>query len=299
MKKFIKNNNLGEFVKKGFFKDLVSIKVGGMVKGIIYPNDINSLIRIIKKLNKQKKKYFYLGNGTNVVPSERYYRGYIISMKKSKMSITESNNQIEVTSNYPLTPIAIKMAEKGYDSLAFLSGIPGTIGGAVFMNAGAYKHEIKDIFISAKIIDQLGRVRTISRDIASFSYRDSIFRHNNWIILSVTLDKGKKGKYAMEQIKNWKSNRMQTQPLNYPNAGSVFKNFKNNKAWELIDFAGLRGYTIGNACVSPLHANFIINKGGAKGEDIYKLIKHIQKKVYETSKIKLESEIIFFNFKKL
>ena len=298
LKGFIKKKCICEYIyKKGKFKDIVSMRVGGKIKHLIYPKDNNSLIKLIGYLNKKKKKYIVIGNGTNIVPSDRYYRGCVISLKKMKEEFIEREDEIELSANYKSSKLAIKMAEKGYDSFVFLGGIPGNIAGATVMNAGAYGSEIKDLIKRVNIIDEYGRVRTVYKNILGFGYRKSLFRFQRWTIISVVLSKGKKGAYAINQIKKKREERMNSQPLDMPNSGSVFKNTTNLKAWKMIDEVGLRGYCIGGASFSMKHSNFIINLGNATAQEIYNLVLLAQKKVYEKYKISLETEIIFFNFK--
>lgn len=296
MKRFIKKNNLGEIKKNQSFKNLTSMRVGGKIKYLIYPNNINSFIRIMKKI--RKRKFLVLGNGTNIIPSDRYYKGIVISLKKMPLSFNERDNEIEVSANYSVMKLATKMAEKGYGDYAFLSGIPGNMAGVVVMNAGAYNHQIEELFLKALIVDEYGKVRTITKSQIDFSYRYSTFREKKWTILSVTLKKGNKGTYVMNKIKEWKLYRAETQPLTMPNCGSIFKNEKTTPAWKIIEGLGLRGYTIGEATYSLKHANFIVNLGNAKAMDVYALVSLAKRKAYDKYKINLKTEIIFFNFKK-
>lgn len=290
---------LGIIEKNKRFSDLTSMQAGGRIKTLIYPLDANSAIKIIKYLRNKKKHFLVLGNGTNFVASERTYKGVVLSFKKMKESIIEFDSEIECSSNYSVSKLALKMAEKGYHQYAFLSGISGTIGGAVVMNAGCYNMQISDLFLRCSIIDSLGRIRTIYLDDLAFSYRKSTILETGSIILSVTLKKGEKGYYAMNKIREWKEKRKDTQPLNLPNSGSVFKNGNNVPSYKLIDNVGLRGYQIGGAMFSNKHCNFIVNTGKATGEDVLKLVNLAKERVMQKCKVELETEIIFFNFKKL
>lgn len=297
LKRYLRKNNY-EFYRNKSFRNITSIRVGGRIKYLIYPHNINELIKIVRYLIKHHYKYIIIGNGTNFVASDYFYRGVCLCLKKMRQNITEGKDTITVSASYSTSNLAIKMVERGYGDYAFLGCIPGVISGAVYMNAGCNNHQISELVKSVSFINQYGEIRTITKDNLKFSYRKSYFIDKNFVIIDVTLSKGRKGIYAIADLRNEKLKRSNKFPLENPNCGSIFRNPHGKYAGKLIESVGLKGARNGNASISIKHANFIINLGGATAQEIFELIKLSQRKVYDKYKIILEPEIILFNFKK-
>lgn len=280
----------------GILKENVSLKnyntykIGGKVKYLIKPYDINNLILLLDYLKTNKINYFIIGKGSNIILPDQDYNGAIILLDNlSKISIKD--NYVNVESGISLNNFILKLVNENIKGLENLCGIPGTLGGAVVQNAGCYNSTISDYLESVTYLEN-GIIKTIKKDECNFEYRNSIFKKNkNLIVLSCTfkLEKGNK-EDMLSIIKEHNLKRKNTQPLLYPNAGSVFKNPINNSAGKLIDELGLKNYHINDAYISEKHANFIINKGNAKSKDIINLIKYIKKEVKNKYDIDLELE---------
>ena len=268
-----------------------SFKVGGIADFFVIANDLKELIYILKLAKELKIKTYILGNGTNIVVKDEGFRGIIIKLNFKNLKIEDdkiiagAGVSVALLSEY-----AYRSQIKGYE---FISGIPGTVGGAVKMNAGAYGSEIKDVLISTTYLDEKYNIKEIKNNEHDFSYRKSIFENKKWIILESTfkVEKGNK-----EEIKQKRQEiatvRQEKQPLDMPNAGSIFKRGDDFLPAKLIDEAGLKGYTIGGAQISKKHAGFIVNTGNASAQNIIDLIKHIQTTIKDKFDKDLELEVI-------
>ncbi len=287
--KYIEENDLGEIQKNAKISDLCSIRCGGIAKYLYSPKDTSSLIKF---LNYNQNDYFILGNGTNVLASSKQYDGIIIHMKKMPKWYVIKNDYLYVSASYSLVEISYILAKEGYGNLEFYNSIPGTIGGAVFMNAGAFGHETKD-YLEYIVLYDCQKIVKIKKEDIIYEYRKSNLEGK--VILSAVFKIKKTDEDVFLKMKKHQEIRKRTQPLDMPSCGSVFKNPKDIYAWELIDDTGFRGYKINNAMVSIKHANFIVTDN-AKGEDVLELIMLIIYKVYKKHGIFLENEIIFFNF---
>lgn len=286
-----------------------SFKIGGRARYFFVAKNQDDLISVIKKVKKIKLPFFILGGGSNLLISDRAYRGLIIKMENKKYKI--KNNKIYAEAGLSLS-LLVKRAEKNnLTGLEWLVGIPGTIGGAIFGNAGAFGKSMKDIIKKVEIFNTKNqKVKFFKNKECKFAYRESIFKRNkNLIILSaeIQLKKGEQ-KEIKKEIKKNLTYKKKTQPLEFPSAGSIFKNFilnrkktekvKKNKiisAALMIENCGLKGKKIGKAKISEKHANFIVNLGGAKAKDVVKLINLTKEKVKNKFKIDLEEEICYFN----
>ena len=279
--------------KKPSMKDWTSFKIGGPADILVEPKDIKELVELIKFLRKERIIFYILGNGTNILVSDKGIRGCVVHIGKNLKKITIKNgNKLEVEAGATLAEIAqfaLNNSLKGFEEL---SGIPGTIGGAVTMNAGAYDREIKDVFSSANAINEAGRVVKLSKEAMNFSYRKSAVLDGNFIITQVTinLQEGNK-KDIQEKMDKVRELRINRQPLDLPSAGSVFKRPENGFASKLIEDSYLKGESIGGAEVSQKHAGFIVNKGNAKASDVYKLMEKIKDDIIIYHNVKLEPEI--------
>lgn len=269
-----------------------TFRVGGKADYYVVPHtmeEVRELIIILKQLNLP---YYILGNGSNVLVSDKGYRGVIIRIYKNISNIEIDNTMIKAQAGALLSNIATTACNAGLKNFEFAAGIPGTVGGAVVMNAGAYGGEMKNVLISAIVLDDQGNLLKLSNEELKLGYRTSIIGAKKHTVLETTiqLEHGDTNniKALME---DFRQRRIDKQPLEYPSAGSTFKRPEGCFAGKLIMDAGLRGYSIGGAQVAQKHCGFIINKGNATADDIIKLIQYVQNKVQEQFDIKLETEV--------
>ena len=288
--KEIENLNIGEVLSNINLKDYTTYKLEGTGYCLVIPDDINGLIKLLKYLREKEIKYKILGNGSNLI-FESDYDGVLIKLD-SFQNLNIVGTRITVGAGYSLMKLALRVSSMGLTGLEFATGIPGTIGGAVYMNAGAYKSDMGYVVSSIKVLNPNLEVEILENKELEFHYRTSFLQKNpDYICLEATLYL-KKGnpEEIIEVINDRKQRRLETQPLEYPSAGSVFRNPEGDFAGRLIESVGYKGKSIGDAKVSEKHANFIINTGHAKGSDIKKLILEIKDKVKKEYNIDLKVE---------
>lgn len=268
-----------------------SFKVGGIADFFIIANNVKELIYVLKVAKILKIKTYILGNGTNVIVKDDGFRGIIIKLNFKELKI--ENEEIIAGAGVPLALLSEFAYRNEIENYEFASGIPGTIGGAVKMNAGAYGTEIKDILQTTTYLDENYNIKKIENKEHEFSYRNSIFFNKKWIILESTFKIKKGNKEIIKQKREELSeSRKAKQPLELPNAGSIFKRKENCIPAKLIDEANLKGYKIGGAQISEKHAGFIVNTGNATAQDIIDLIEYTKKTIKEKSNEDLETEVI-------
>jgi UDP-N-acetylmuramate dehydrogenase len=269
-----------------------SFKTGGEADIFITPKSIEALTNAIRILRQANTPYYILGNGSNVLVSDKGIRGTVIQIGRNMSEITVNENQIKVQAGALLSSVAVTAFEHGLGGMEFASGIPGSFGGAVCMNAGAYDGEMKDILSQVQVLTPELELITLSSQELELGYRHSIIPEKSYLVVSgiLTLQKGDK-RQIQEKMASLAQQRREKQPLNYPSAGSTFKRPEGYFAGKLIEDAGLKGYSIGGAQVSEKHAGFIINKGNATTQDILDLIAHCQKTVQEKFGVLLETEV--------
>lgn len=275
-----------------------TFKVGGTCKYFITPKDLEELIDLLKYLKDNNIKYMILGNGSNTIFSSKEYDGVIINLGNFN-SMEIEGTKIYVEAGYQLIKLSMDALNNSLSGLEFAAGIPGNVGGAIFMNAGAYKSDMSNLVETVTFLDENLELKTLDNKDLNFSYRKSLFQeHPEYIIISTVLNLEESIKEEIKDLMDRrKERRISSQPLEYPSAGSVFRNPSEDVfAGKLIEDLGLKGYTIGGAQISEKHANFIINIGGATGEDIRALIKLIKSKVKEKYNIDLHVEQRFINF---
>ncbi|SFK76387.1 UDP-N-acetylmuramate dehydrogenase [Lachnospiraceae bacterium KH1T2] len=269
-----------------------TFRVGGPAKYFIRPADSEELEKLIKYLNLVEREYFILGNGSNLLVGDHGYDGVMIWIGKEFSDIKVDGDVIVAGAGAMLSKVASTALEHALTGLEFASGIPGSVGGAMVMNAGAYGGEMKDIVTEVNAVTPDGEFITYSNAEMAFGYRTSICRRANIVVTSAVF-KLKKG--DPEEIKakmdDLKAQRLAKQPLQYPSAGSTFKRPEGYFAGKLIMDAGLSGYTIGGAKVSEKHCGFVINAGNASAADVHDVIFEVQEKVKERFGVKLEPEV--------
>ena len=302
---------------KVILANFTTFKIGGPAKYFVKAKNQKEIIDAIKWAEKRNLPFFILGNGSNVLFSDNVFAGLVIKLQNAKYEIR--NTKIVAEVGCPLQKLVQESVKKGLAGLEWAAGIPATLGGAIYGNAGAFGKEMKDTIEKVKTLELENcglRIKELTNKDCKFGYRDSIFkRKKNWIILEATL-KFKKGnkKELKEKVKEILKIRKEKQPLEYPSAGSIFKNvplkeipqkiqnkFKDKikngflPAAVLIETAGLKGKKIGGAKISEKHTNFIINFKNAKAKDVLPLINLIKRVVYQKFKIKLKEEIFLVN----
>ena len=270
-----------------------SFKIGGTADVFITINFINDLKKVIEILNNFDMPFLVVGNGSNLLVSDKGIRGAVIKLSGEFSNIELiDENIIECGAGVLISKMCSFACQNSLSGFEFAYGIPGTAGGAVFMNAGAYGSEIKDVMLSAKSLTFSGEIIERNATEMEFFYRKSIYQHVDEIILSAKFEL-KKGDelHIKEKMNEYLARRKEKQPLEYPNAGSIFKRPVGNFAGTLIQTCGLKGKKIGGAMVSEKHSGFIINTGNATCEDVVNLIDHIKATVFEKSNIALECEV--------
>lgn len=289
----------GEVLENVSLKKYNTYRIGGLVKYLIIPNDIKSLQSLINFLNNNSIKYMILGNGSNVIFSDKLYDGVIIKLSKLN-SITIEQNNIKAEAGVMLPKLVQTMIENNLTGLEWAAGIPGTVGGSIVGNAGAYKSEISEFLINIEVMDKQGNIQVLKKEKIEFKYRHSSLKDElkDLIILSATfgLIVGNKEE-SLKVIEERRIRRIESQPLEYPSAGSVFRNPENDYAGRIIESdVNLKGKTIGGAKVSEKHANFIINFNNASSQDVKDLIDLIHSTVLEHNGIDLIVEQEFINW---
>ena len=287
----LKKLECGEVLEKVDLSRYTTYKIKGLALALVIPNNVEGLCKLLDFIKKNNLKYKIIGNGSNLLFLNDFYDGILIKLDNFN-NLEIINNHIIVGAGYSLVKLAMQSARYGLSGLEFAAGIPGTVGGAVFMNAGAYKSDMGYIIEEVKVITPELEIRTLKNKDMDFHYRTSFLQKNpGYICIEATLILSKSDKdLIMEVINDRKSRRLETQPLEYPSAGSVFRNPEGDYAGRLIEEIGYKGKRIGGAMVSLKHANFIINVGGATGEDIEELINEIKLKIKDKYDIELICE---------
>ena len=294
----IAKKDIGKIQKDVFISKYTTYKVGGLVRAIIYPKNIDSLVLLCKLIKKYNIKHKILGNGSNVLFSDKTYEGVLIKLDEFN-KITFYGNKVVCGAGVSLMKLAREAIKRSLAGLEFAAGIPGTVGGAIYMNAGAYKSDMGYITSSVKVLTPDLKIITLTNSELDFHYRSSFLQNNkDYICLEATLKLTNGDKAALEEVvKDRKERRVKSQPLNYPSAGSVFRNPENaDPAGKLIEDLGLKGLTKGGAEVSCVHANFVINKNEASAKDIHDLIIFVHDAVKEHYGIDLKIEQEFVNW---
>lgn len=269
-----------------------SFRIGGPADILISPRSADDIVYVINTCKNEGIPYFIMGNGTNLIVRDKGIRGVVVKIYENFNSFSVKDGIIEAEAGILLSKISNIALQHGLSGLEFASGIPGTLGGAVAMNAGAYGGEMKDVVVRTEYIGLNGEMKTLQGDQHQFGYRSSVIQSENGIVLKSVMQLKRSDKQAIkDQMDDLTRKRKEKQPLNMPSAGSVFKRPEGYFAGKLVEDCGLRGYRIGGAEVSCLHCGFIVNAGDAKAEDVLKLIAYIQKEVSQQFGVNLETEV--------
>ena len=274
-------------------KNHTTFKIGGNCIALIEPREISDIIEAVKICRKNNIKFFVIGNGSNLLVPDEGYNGVIIKLKSEFSTIEVEGDYLIVNSGAKLSEVYTVAYENSLTGFEFASGIPGTIGGAIYMNAGAYGGEMKDIVESVEVLDLDNfELRELKNEELEFSYRKSIIQRRNYIVTTIKLKLQKGNKEKINAVyEDLRERRNSKQPLNFGSAGSAFKRPEGHFASKLIEDAGLKGYHINDAWVSEKHSGFVVNKGNASYKEVMELIEYVQKVVFEKFGVKLETEV--------
>lgn len=278
----------------------ITFRVGGPAEWFALVDTIEQLQQVMTACKEQDVPYYVIGNGSDLLVSDSGVRGVIIRLAgefeeiAAKENVNEGICDVCAGAGVMLAALSMRAGRKGFTGLEFANGIPGTVGGAVLMNAGAYGGEIKDTIVAADVLTKDGEVKRLSNEELKLSYRHSIMMESGDIVLRAYFKLAVRPKLQIFAVmESYRKARQEKQPLEYPSAGSTFKRPEGYFAGKLIQDAGLQGYSVGGAMVSTKHAGFVINAGGATASDIYELIQHIRKTVKEKFRVELEPEVRF------
>lgn len=273
-------------------KNHTTFRVGGPAEFFVMPRSAEEVKKVIDLCRRESFPYYIIGNGSNLLVSDQGYRGVVLQIYKEMSYIEIEENVVVAQAGALLSAIANKALENGLTGFEFAAGIPGTLGGACVMNAGAYGGEMKDVLEEVTVLTEEGEVLTIPKENLELGYRTSIIARKGYIVLEarIQLREGEKEaiKSLMEELKD---KRVSKQPLEYPSAGSTFKRPEGYFAGKLIQDAGLRGFSVGGAQVSEKHCGFVINRENATAADVAELMRQVSARVEEEFGVKLEPEV--------
>ena len=288
---FVPKENI---LEKELMSRHTTFKVGGPCFILVKIDEVSQLKELLPYLVEEKIPYFFLGNGSNLLVSDKGYEGVVITFsKKLAEDVTVEGDRIVAGGGVLLSKVAKYALDESLTGFEFAAGIPGTVGGAMVMNAGAYDGEMKQIVETVEVIDKAGNLRVLSCEEMEFGYRTSILKREPFIVTKTTfkLNKGDKN-VIKEKMDDLAARRRDKQPLEFSSAGSTFKRPEGHFAGKLIMDAGLRGYQVGGARVSDKHCGFVVNVGNATATDVHNLMEDVIKKVQEEFQVTLEPEVI-------
>lgn len=274
-----------------------TFRIGGPADLFAVPDTVEKAMEVVRICRENHYPFYVLGNGSNLLVSDKGYHGLILQLYRNFSEIVVEGEEITVQAGAMLSVIAKKALAHSLTGFEFASGIPGTIGGAAVMNAGAYGGEMKDVLTEVTVLTKENEIKTIPAEELQLSYRHSVIPEKEWIVLSakIRLKKGDETKIR-ERMEELKEQRVSKQPLEYPSAGSTFKRPEGHFAGKLVMDAGLRGYTVGGAQVAEKHCGFVVNRGGATAADVLQLMKDVSEKVKEQFGVSLDPEVKMLGF---
>lgn len=273
-------------------KNHTTFKIGGPAQYYVTPESVNQIQEVVSLCRNMNIPLHVIGNGSNILVGDDGVDGVVLALFNTFSDYEIKDNVITAQAGMSLIKLAVIALREGLTGLEFASGIPGSVGGAVYMNAGAYDGQMKDVVTSVTVLDEAGNIRILGRDELDMGYRTSAVAKHNMIVLQVIIELKTGDKEQIKDRMNQLSElRKQKQPLEYPSAGSTFKRPEGYFAGKLIADAGLKGYSIGGAAVSEKHAGFVVNMGGATAKDVVELTDYIKKRIIEQFGVTLELEI--------
>ncbi|MED4226086.1 UDP-N-acetylmuramate dehydrogenase [Neobacillus cucumis] len=285
--------NIGKVKQNEPLLNHTTIKIGGPADLFVEPSSIDNLKKVMEVIEKNGVQWRAIGRGSNLLVSDKGIEGVVIKLGQGLDHLHINETEITVGGGYSLVSLATSISKKGMTGLEFASGIPGSVGGAVYMNAGAHGSDISKILAKAHILFADGSMEWLTNEEMEFSYRTSILQKKRpGIVLEAifNLEMGDRAAIVSQMQKN-KDYRKETQPWNFPCAGSIFRNPLPNYAGKLIEDAGLKGFSIGGAKISEMHGNFIVNAGNATAKDVLSLIQHVKETIFNLYGVKMETEV--------
>lgn len=295
----LKQSMIGTVKENEPMANHTTIKIGGPAELFVEPTTVENLEKTMQIIQKHQAQWIAIGRGSNLLVSDQGISGVVIKLGAGLDKVEIDGTTLAVGGGHSLVSLATSISRKGLSGLEFASGIPGSVGGAVFMNAGAHGSDISKILEKALVLFEDGKLEWVSNEEMEFSYRTSVLQKKRpgVVVEAVfSLKEGNKESIFGEMQKN-KDYRKETQPWNFPCAGSIFRNPLPNYAGKLIEVAGLKGYQIGGAKISEMHGNFIVNTGNAKAEDVLQLIQHVKDTIYDLYEVKMETEVEIIGIK--
>lgn len=296
LERFMKECASLDFEKNVCLAEHSTMKVGGTADYMAFPKSESALCALIDYLNDEKIKYIVVGNGSNLIFADEGFRGVVVVTTHLK-KIRKMRNCLYAECGVSLTALAVYAQKHGLSGLEFAYGIPGTVGGAVYMNAGAYGGEVKDVLQKSAYFDpEISKRCELYKAGHKFAYRDSVYETNNHVILSAVFELSAKDPGAIkEEMDGYMAARKAKQPLDYPSAGSTFKRCEGHYTAQMIDECGLKGFSVGGAQVSEKHAGFVINKENATAKDIKELTSIIKQRIKERFDVDISEEIKYID----
>ncbi|MFD1018083.1 UDP-N-acetylmuramate dehydrogenase [Thalassobacillus hwangdonensis] len=293
IKQQLEEQQIGKVKLNEPLKKHTTIKIGGPADLFIEPDSIENLKKTLQIVKDHGLSVRIIGRGSNLLIPDEGIRGAVVKLGPGLDHLEEDGNTIQVGAGYPMIKLAMIMSRKGLGGLEFAGGIPGSVGGAVYMNAGAHGSDISEILVKAHILFEDGTMEWLTKDEMKFSYRTSVLQNERkgYCLEAVfELNPGSKEEIVAE-IQKFKDYRRETQPWSHPCAGSIFRNPLPEYAGKLVEEVGLKGHKIGDAQISELHANFIVNTADASYEDVMALIQHVKDTIWKEKQIKIETEV--------
>lgn len=289
----LKAMNVGTIKEQEPLANHTTIKIGGPADIFIEPSSVENLQKVMEFIVQHNLKWRAIGRGSNLLISDKGIEGIVIKIGSGLDKIELNGTEVKVGGGFSLIRLATMVSKRGFSGMEFASGIPGSVGGAVYMNAGAHGSDISKILTKALVLFYDGKLEWKTCEEMEFAYRTSILQKKRPGIVVEAVFQLKEGEQQqiLQEMQRNKDYRKETQPWNFPCAGSIFRNPLPNHAGKLIEDAGLKGHTIGGAKISEMHANFIVNNGDAKAEDVLNLIQFIKDAIYDKKKIHLETEV--------
>ena len=273
-------------------KNHTTFRIGGPADALVLPKTPEEVAKVVRFCHEHAWPYYVIGNGSNLLVSDEGYRGLVLQLYRNFNDIQVNGEMITVQSGAMLAAVSRAAYQNHLTGLEFASGIPGTIGGAVVMNAGAYGGEMKDVLKEVTVLTKEGEVLTVPASDLELGYRTSVIPKNGWIVLGAVLQlKAGDPEQIRARMEELKEQRITKQPLDLPSAGSTFKRPEGYFAGKLIMDAGLRGFTVGGAQVSEKHCGFVVNRGGATAADVWNLICEVKRRIKEQSGVELQPEV--------
>ncbi|MFL6556948.1 MAG: UDP-N-acetylmuramate dehydrogenase [Bacillus sp. (in: firmicutes)] len=285
--------NVGKVKENELLANHTTMKIGGPADLFIEPSSVDNLKKVMNVIEKHALHWRAIGRGSNLLVSDKGIEGAVIKLSSGMDHLEINDTSISVGGGHSLVSLSTLISKKGLSGLEFASGIPGSVGGAVYMNAGAHGSDISKVLTRAHILFDNGQMEWLSNEEMEFSYRTSLLQKKRpGIVVEAVFNlvKGDRAAIVAQMQKN-KDYRKDTQPWNFPCAGSIFRNPLPNYAGQLIETAGLKGFSIGGAKISEMHGNFIVNAGNATAGDVLALIQHVKDTIFNLYEVKMETEV--------